>query len=70
MKGEIKLNPVNILSTEVKRGTNLIEISTPYSNDVIGLQDLYLQADNSKLSVTMVPDEIISGADVSGVTTL
>ena len=26
MKGEIKLNPVNILSTEVKRGTNLIEI--------------------------------------------
>ena len=45
MKGEIKLNPVNILSTEVKRGTNLIEISaTPYSNDVIGLQDLYLQS--------------------------
>ena len=43
-KGEIKLNPVNILSTEVKRGTNLIEISaTPYSNDVIGLQDLYLR---------------------------
>lgn len=67
MKGEIKLNPVNILSTEVKRGTNLIEISaTPYSNDVIGLQDLYLQLDNSKLSVTMVADEIASGADVSG----
>ena len=67
IKGEIKLNPVNILSTEVKRGTNLIEISaTPYSNDVIGLQDLYLQLDNSKLSVTMVADEIASGADVSG----
>ena len=71
MKGEIKLNPVNILSTEVKRGTNLIEISaTPYSNDVIGLQDLYLQLDNSKLSVTMVPDEIASGADVSVATIL
>jgi|TARA_R100000455_G_scaffold31205_2_gene23920 hypothetical protein len=67
IKGEIKLNPVNILSTEVKRGTNLIEISaTPFSNDVIGLQDLYLQLDNSKLSVTTVADEIASGADVSG----
>ena len=67
IKGEIKLNPINIISTEVYRGTNLIEISaTPYSNDVIGLQDLYLQLDPSNMKVNMVVDRIASGSDVSG----
>ena len=46
-KGEIKMNPMKVLSTVVNRGASLIEISAiPYSNDVIGLQDLYLQLDN------------------------
>ena len=41
IKGEIKLNPIKVISTVVNRGTPLIEISAcPYSNDVIGLQDL------------------------------
>lgn len=67
IKGEIKLNPINIISTEVYRGTNLIEISaTPYSNDVIGLQDLYLQLDPFNTKVNMLTDRIESGSDVSG----
>ena len=66
-KGLISLNPLNVLSTEVVRGTPLIEISAcPHSNDVIGLQDLYLQLDSSKLNVTPSPDSISSGSDVSG----
>jgi len=67
LKGEIKLNPINIISTDVFRGTNLIEISaTPFSNDVIGLQDLYLQLDPFNMKVNMVTDRIASGSDVSG----
>ena len=67
MKGEIKLNPINIIQTDVYRGTNLVEISaTPYSNDVIGLQDLFLQLDPRNMGVNMVTDRIESGSDVSG----
>jgi len=67
IKGEIKLNPINIISTDVFHGTNLIEISaTPYSNDVIGLQDLYLQLDPFNMKVNMVTDRIATGSDVSG----
>ena len=70
--GEIKLNPINIISTKLTRGVPgaevpLIEISTsPFSNDVIGLQDLYLQLDTSNSTVTMIPDEISSGTNTSG----
>jgi len=68
-KGEIKLNPINILGTTVNRGAPLIEIEAiPYSNDIIGLQDLYLQLDTSKVSINMWPDEIASGAEISGST--
>ena len=67
IKGEIKLNPMNVIDTEIDRGVPLIEISvTPYSNDVIGLQDLYLQLDASNCTVTMLPDEIASGDNLSG----
>ena len=67
IKGEIKLNPIKVISTIVNRGTPLIEISAiPYSNDVIGLQDLYLQLDTNNVIVDMVSDEIASGSDVSG----
>ena len=66
-KGEIKLYPINIIGTTINRGIPLIEIEAiPYSNDVIGLQDLYLQLDTSKVNVTMWPDEIASGAEISG----
>ena len=66
--GEIKLNPVNIIST-VKGifDNNYIEISViPKSNDVIGLQDLYLQLDINNSTLNMLSDDISSGADPSG----
>ena len=67
IKGEVKLNAIKFIQTEVNRGSPLIEISaTPYSNDVIGLQDLYLQLDMSNVNVTMVDDRISSGNDNSG----
>ena len=67
VKGEIMLSPINIISTVVNRGESLIEISaTPYSNDVIGKQDLYLQLDTSNVFINAVTDEIASGDDVSG----
>lgn len=67
IKGEIKLNPINITSTSINRGFPLIEISAiPYSNDVIGLQDLYLQLDINNTSITSISDRISSGNDISG----
>jgi len=67
VKGEIKLNPIKFVSTSVNRGTPLIEVSAvPYSNDVIGLQDLYLQLDTNNVSVSAVSDQIASGDDISG----
>lgn len=70
VKGEILLNPVNIISTsKTKTNQSIIEISTsPKSNDVIGLQDLYLQLDTSSSVLNMVSDEISSGSDISGST--
>jgi hypothetical protein len=67
IKGEIRLNPINITSTILNRGFPLIEISAvPYSNDVIGLQDLYLQLDINSTSISSVSDRISSGNDISG----
>lgn len=67
-KGEVFLYPVNIINTIKKIGDDfIIEISAvPKSNDIIGLQDLYLQLDINKSKVTAVPDQISSGADISG----
>ena len=67
VKGEIKLYPINITSTNINRGTPIIEISTsPYSNDVIGLQDLYLQLDINNTFINVISDRIESGYDISG----
>jgi hypothetical protein len=65
--GIITLNPINIISTgKVKDGQSIIEISTtPKSNDIIGLQDLYLQLDINNSLFEMVVDEISSGLDPS-----
>jgi len=66
-KGEVILNPINIISTVVNSGVPIIEISaTPQSNDVIGLQDLYLQLDMNNIDVNMISDRISSGEDISG----
>lgn len=67
IKGEVKLSPINITNTAINRGFPLIEISVPpYSNDVIGLQDLYLQLDITKTVINSKPDQISSGYDISG----
>ena len=65
-KGEITLNTVKIVSTEMPN--NIIEIQAyPESNDVIGLKDLYLNFNISESTINMVRDVIASGDEVSGV---
>ena len=67
MTGRITLNPINITSGKDKDGLQIMEIfAVPHSNDVIGLQDLYLQLDSS--NVQMIVDDISSGSDPSGST--
>ena len=67
-KGEINTVPINIISSEKNEGgTPIVEISAiPKSNDIIGLQDLYLQLDINRVDITMIPDNIESGSDSSG----
>lgn len=67
-KGEIKINPINIVSTlKNSGGEPIIEISAiPASNDVIGLQDLYLQLNLNDFNVETRQDNIESGYDMSG----
>ncbi len=69
-KGEVLLNPIKFLSTSKSiLGQPIIEISAiPRSNDVIGLQDLYLQLDINNSVVNMASDVISSGSDTSGST--
>jgi len=65
-KGIITLNPINILAGKIKDGQTIIEISgIPHSNDVVGLQDLYLQLDISSSNFEMIVDNISSGLDPS-----
>jgi hypothetical protein len=68
IKGEIILYPINIRGTIKKFGfDNIIQISAiPKSNDIIGLQDLYLQLDVSNSIINMIIDNISSGADITG----
>ena len=66
-EGIVTINPVNIQSGMIKDGQTVIEISAcPLSNDVIGLQDLYLQLDINNSTFETVVDEISSGLDPSG----
>ena len=67
--GIVTLNPVNITSGKIRDGQPIIEISaSPKSNDVIGLQDLYLQLDIGNSTFDMVVDDISSGVDSSAST--
>ena len=62
--GVVTLNPITIESGKFKDGQSIIEISAcPKSNDVIGLQDLYLQLDISTSNFETIVDEISSGLD-------
>jgi hypothetical protein len=65
--GIITLNPITIRSAKIKGGQSIIELSVPpQSNDVIGLQDLYLQLDIGGSIFDPIVDEISSGLDPSG----
>ncbi len=66
LKGEIILTTVNITSTI--QPNNIVEIQAfPESNDVLGLNDLYLNFDISNSTINMVKDTITSGEQISGV---
>jgi hypothetical protein len=67
-RAEILIKPINIIGTSKKvQNIPIIEISAcPKSNDIIGLQDLYLQLDISNSTVDMVADSITSGDSTSG----
>lgn len=67
MKGRITLRPINIVSGKSKNDQQIMEITAcPHSNDVIGLQDLFIQLD--RVDVEMIADPISSGNDPSGST--
>jgi hypothetical protein len=64
-KGEIKLGSVNIISTT--KSNEIIEVQAfPESNDVIGLNDLYLVFSTSESTINMVRDVVSSGDEISG----
>ena len=64
-KGEIKLSTIKIISTSLTNDT--IEVQAfPESNDIIGLNDLYLVFDTSKSTINMVRDVVSSGDEISG----
>ena len=67
-KGEVMIDPINITSTSKSiQGQPIVEISVcPRSNDVIGLQDLYLQLDINSSTLNMLTDDISSGSNPSG----
>ena len=63
-RGEILLDVVNITSSVLVNG--FIEVQAiPESNDIIGLQDLYLQLDVQKSVVNIVEDIVSSGENSS-----
>jgi hypothetical protein len=65
MHGEILIDTVNILSTVI--ANNIIEIQAiPHSNDVVGLNDLYVKFDMSNTNIKVVQDLIASGENTSG----
>lgn len=66
VSGIITLNPINVLGAKLKDGQSVIEVeATPTSNDVVGLQDLYLQLDIGSSNFETVVDDIASGLDPS-----
>ena len=69
INGIVTINAINILAGLEKDGQQVIEVqATPLSNDVVGLQDLYLQLDTSNSTFEMVSDQIASGIDPSAST--
>ena len=68
VKGEILIDPIRITGTSKTNSQGpIIEFAIkPYSNDVIGKQELYLQLDINNSTINMLKDDISSGVDISG----
>ena len=65
IRGEIILNTINITGTQ--KPNNIVEIQAfPESNDVVGLNDLYINLDVSKTQINILRDVISSGEEISG----
>jgi hypothetical protein len=62
-KGEVYLDTVNIISSVSPNGVEIQAV--PESNDVIALQDIYLELSIDNLIVNMVEDRISSGENTS-----
>ena len=63
--GEILIGAITIVSTELTG--DIVEIQAfPESNDIIGLNDLYISFSIAKSNINMVKDVIASGDDISG----
>jgi len=67
-RAEILINPININGTSKNvQDIPIIEVSAcPRSNDVIGLQDLYLQLDINNSTIDMIADSVTSGENSAG----
>tara|TARA_B100001094_G_scaffold250045_1_gene247501 strand:+ start:876 stop:2786 length:1911 start_codon:yes stop_codon:yes gene_type:complete len=64
--GEINIFTINIVNTVLLNG--IIEVQAfPESNDVIGLENLYVELSIDKSTINMVKDTITSGEQVSGI---
>lgn len=64
VKGEIRLNPIIITSTDIP---NYIEIQAiPESNDVIAYKDIYLQLNTENIKLNIIEDTLSSGENSSG----
>tara|TARA_Y100000592_G_scaffold100281_1_gene179537 strand:- start:13582 stop:15507 length:1926 start_codon:yes stop_codon:yes gene_type:complete len=64
--GEINIFTVNIVNTVLPNG--IVEVQAfPESNDVIGLENLYVELSIDKSTINMVKDTITSGEQVSGI---
>jgi len=62
-KGEVYLDTVKIISSVKSNGIEVQAI--PESNDVIALQDIYLELSVDNLVVNMIEDRISSGENTS-----
>ena len=65
-KGEINISAINITSTEIETNQTIQLSTVPRSNDIIGLQDLFLQFDTGESRINVIEDSILSGADPTG----
>ena len=66
LQGIITINPIVVQSAKIRDGQSVIELSAcPKSNDVVGLQDLYLQLDISNSTFEPIIDTISSGLNPS-----